>query len=165
MVTLSDVSNLLSNDAGTSHYDAFKNLWDAWEKLCHLEKRTSSTKSPWQMLVSRIPDAKVKEIVTSQYVDVLLNLDPPLHAIQSDPLEDLKPTEVGNALKKIRTNQCSNPREAIHGLAVILKNIRNVLLHSFKSTDPGSRDGQILGTARHILDQVCRAALEARPCN
>jgi hypothetical protein len=135
-------------------------LWLVLLKLANLE---DGRKEDVRMfaLVGRLPEDAIRAIVNGDAVDSLLTLDPPLETVVGHPREELETARVTAALEKVRKFRSSAPREAMSGLGVVLKAVRNKREHGFK-TPLGPRDSDILRPARHLLDQLCRAALQAR---
>ena len=145
--------------ASESDYAAVNTLWLALLKLANLE---SGQKEHTRIsaLLDRIPEDAIRAIVDSPAVDSLLKLHPPLETVVSHPHERLETAEVKAALEKVRVSRSSAPREAMTALGIVLKKIRNKREHGFK-TRLGLRDSEILGPARQLLDNLCRAAVNA----
>jgi hypothetical protein len=160
MTPLEDVSADLESAANESDYTAVNALWLALLKLAILEEGRSEL-NRMGALINRIPDAIVQDIVGAEAVDSLINLDPPLETVVSHPREKLETNEVTDALNRVRSNRAVTPREGLAGLGFVLKAIRNKREHGFK-TRFGPRDAEILRPARLLLDQLCRAAYQAR---
>ncbi|MBA4189735.1 MAG: hypothetical protein C0467_17250 [Planctomycetaceae bacterium] len=161
MDTLEDVSADIEAAAHEVDYVAVNTLWLALLKLANAEDNGSNEQARMVALVDRIPELQISAIVQAEDVDALVNLDPPLESVLTHARERLETEKVATALGKIRTQRATDVREAMSGLGFVLKTIRNKREHGFKSRR-GPRDAQILSPARHLLDRLCRAALEAQ---
>jgi hypothetical protein len=141
-----------------SDYEAAEVLWVALVKAA---TRMSGGSEHGRMLelVSRMPVARVREVLHLPGVESLLNLDPPIETVLSDPHERLYPEDTRRAIDRIGEQRDSNPAEALVSLGEILKRIRNKRAHGFK-TRRGPRDREILGAARQILLRLCELAVE-----
>jgi hypothetical protein len=160
MDPLDDVRSDIEAATSESDYVAVNTLWLALLKLANLENAPKEL-ARMVALVDRIPEDAIYAIVENPTVDSLLNLDPALETVVSHPRERLETAEVKAALEKVRVSRSSSPREALSGLGFVLKTIRNKREHGFK-TRFGPRDSEILRPARQLLDQLCRAAVQAR---
>lgn len=109
-------------------------------------------------LVNGLPEAKLVAILHSPSANALLDLDPPLETILSDPHERLQPNETAEAIRRVRGARDNDPHAAMLSFGGILKTIRNKREHGFKSSK-GQRDVQILKAARGVLAELCNVAL------
>jgi hypothetical protein len=160
MDPLEDVRSELEAAGAEPDYLAMNTLWLSLVKLANLEEGENEYPRIVK-LVNRIPEPTIRALVTLEAIDSLLTLDPPLETVLSHPRERLQTKKVTEALQKIRMLRSSAPREAMAELGFVLKAIRNKREHGFK-TRLGPRDSEILRPARQLLDQLCRAALQAR---
>jgi hypothetical protein len=160
MNPIDDVRSDLEAAASESDYTAVNTLWLALLKLANLEGGKSELVR-MVTLVHHIPEGIVQDIVNDPAVDAFLNLDPPLETVVSHPREELETAEVTAALDDVRTQRAVAPREALARLGFVLKAIRNKREHGFK-TRTGSRDTEILRSARQLLVKLCQAAFETR---
>ena len=160
MEMLDDIRSDLKADGRESDYTAVNTLWLALLKLANLENGKSEL-ARMDTLVGRIPEKIVRAIVNDPAVDALLNLNPPLETIISHQHELLETVKVTNALEKVRAQRAALPREGLAALGFVLKVIRNKREHGFKTRD-GSRDTEILHSARQLLANLCQAAFEIR---
>src|SRR5262249_23238371 len=139
-------------------YDAVDALWVALTKLANLiPGRNEHVRMV--TLVHEMPIELVQQVMDDAAVDVLLDLDPPLESVLTDPYERLDAERTVRELATVRARRRSEPREACVTLGEILKRIRNRRAHGFKSRR-GPRDAEILGAARRLLGVMCRGALE-----
>jgi hypothetical protein len=145
--------------ASLSDYEAVDVLWVALLKMANTMHGSNEHKR-MMSLVQAIPDDQIKTCLVSRGVQRLLDLDPPLETVLSDPHERLDPEATASAVRAIRTCHETSPRDAMLSLGEILKRIRNKRVHGFKTRN-GSRDAEILGAARAILEDLCRASAEA----
>jgi hypothetical protein len=160
MDPIADVRLHLEAAVSESDYTAVNTLWLALLKLANLEVGKSEL-ARMVKLVGRIPAETVAAIVNDPAVDSLLKLKPPLETVVSHPQEELETEKVAAALEKVRSQRAAAPREALAGLGVVLKAIRNKREHGFK-TRVGPRDSEILRPARQLLGKLSQAALDAR---
>jgi hypothetical protein len=159
MDVVDDVQSDLEAAVSERDYTAVNTLWLGLLKLANLEEGKTEF-DRLVAIVNRIPEEKVQAIVGALAVDALLNLEPPLETVVSHPRERLDTGKVSAALDQVRNHRTCSPREALAGLGFVLKAIRNKREHGFK-TRLGPRDTEVLAPARQLLDQLCRAALEA----
>ncbi len=142
-----------------SDYEAVDVLWVTLLKMANIMPGSSEYKRMTN-LIQAIPEVKIKALLLRPPVQQLLDLDPPLETVLSDPQERLDPEAAASAVRTINACRETNPRKSILALGEILKRIRNKRAHGFKTRE-GPRDAEILGAARVILDDLCRASAEA----
>lgn len=145
--------------ASVSDYEAVDVLWVALLKMANTMPGSNEHKRMMN-LVQAIPETQIKTCLLSPAVQCLVELDPPLETVLSDPHERHDAEATASAVLTIRTYRETNPRTAMLGLGEILKRIRNKRAHGFK-TRKGPRDAEILRAACVILDDLCRASAEA----
>ncbi len=153
-----DIRNDLKTAEQLSDYEAVEVLWVALLKTANLVPGGSEHGRMLE-IVSRMPAARVREVLHLSAVESLLSLDPPLETVLSHPRERLYAEDAKMAVNQVRGQRDKNPAAALVSLGEILKRIRNKRAHGFK-TRSGRRDQEILGAARTLLLRLCELAVE-----
>jgi hypothetical protein len=142
-----------------SNYEAVDVLWVALIRMANTMPGSNEHKRMMN-LVKAISEDRLRTCLLSPGVTQLLDLDPPLETVLSEPHGRVDPEASATAIQRIRERRDADPREAVLSLGEVLKRIRNKRAHGFK-TRSGPRDREILGAARATLDDLCRASVEA----
>ncbi|MGR3173115.1 MAG: hypothetical protein ACUZ8N_00760 [Candidatus Scalindua sp.] len=138
-------------------YEAFDTLWAAMTKAANLVQGESECQR-MESLFERLSKEEIKRLLKDGSVDSLIFLDPPLETVIVDP--DEKPVEDSTMriIAKVRSSRDSDPGEALINLVEILGRINDTCVHGLK-TESGSRDNEILSSARKILYLLCILAI------
>jgi hypothetical protein len=138
-------------------YEAVDVLWVALVKAANTMQGANEHRR-MLALAEAMSIEDVRRVLQLPAVDDLLDLDPPLESVLTDPHERLASEATQTAIDTVRTKRQVQPREALTALAEMLKRIRNKRAHGFKTRN-GPRDEQILSAAKPILLAFCRGAL------
>ena len=157
--SLSSIEEEIQSAESMADYEAVDVLWVALLKLANRMRGTNEHRR-MLALVGAFEVEIVRSILGLRAVDNLLDLDPPLETVLTDPHERLEKAAAERSLKTVRQYRTTDPPAALLAMGEILKRIRNKRAHGFKTRN-GPRDREILGAARSILTALCRAALEA----
>jgi beta-glucosidase-like glycosyl hydrolase len=156
------LTNALASAATQPPFDAFDTLWTAL--LREANQRPHSTEQQRLLsLVEQLPPAALTRVTTCDAMTQLLNLDPPLETQQAYPHERLTTENTAHAIATIQNDAANAPARAIEAVGTILKGIRNKRAHGFKTTDPTTRDGEILRLATAVLHQLITELLANEP--
>ncbi len=157
--SLSSIEEEIRSAENMADYEAVDVLWVALLKLANRMQGTNEHRR-MLALVGAFEIEAVRSILGLQAMDNLLELDPPLETVLTDPHERLESEAAERSLNTVRQCRTTDPRAALVALGEILKRIRNKRAHGFKTRN-GPRDREILGAGRSILTALFRAALEA----
>jgi len=160
--TMTTLANALAHADTQPPFDAFDTLWTALLQLAN--NRPEQTEHQRLLsLVQQLPPAAFTRIATSDAITGLTNLDPPLETYQANQHERLYTKKTAHAFATITADATNAPDRAIEAVGTILKGIRNKRAHGFKTTDPTTRDGNILRLATAVLHQLCAELLAIAP--
>ncbi|MDA2912504.1 hypothetical protein MYX77_00840 [Acidobacteriia bacterium AH_259_A11_L15] len=157
--SLSSIGDEIQSAKNMADYEAVDVLWVALLKLANRMQGTNEHRR-MLALVGVFELETVSSILGLRAVDDLLDLDPPLETVLTDPHERLEKEEAKRSLETVRQCRTTDPNAALLAMGEILKRIRNKRAHGFKRRSD-ARDRQILGAARSILAALCQAALGA----
>jgi hypothetical protein len=149
----------LARSRGLPAYEAVDVAWVAVIKAANLLPGNSEH-DRMLALLNRLPEAPLIAVLRSDAVNALLNLDPPLESLLTARHERIDKDRTARELALVRTKRDTEPREALHNLASVLKRVRNRRAHGFK-TPAGPRDTEILAATASILQKIGDLAADA----
>ena len=132
-------------------YRAVNGLWICLVKLANLLPRVGEEHEQIASLLRTLSREDSASIMTSEGIDDLLNLDPPLETVLAFPGERLSATKARKELERIRARRTNDPKAALGALLEVVQRIRDKREHGFK-TPEGPRDNQILTATALILN-------------
>lgn len=144
----------IEDQVGKRPYEAVNGYWICLVKLANLATRTAAEHEQVAALLRALPRETAASVLTSDALDRLAALDPPLETLLTSPGERLKPLATAKELLRARARRTSDPKASLLALFEVLQRIRDRREHGFKSPT-GPRDTEILEAAAELLATIC----------
>jgi hypothetical protein len=143
--------------AESGPYQAVNGLWVVLVKAANLLPRVGEEHEQIASLLRRFDRAEAQAVLSTEGVDALLDLDPPLETALAEAGERLQAIQARHELGRVRQRRSSDPKAALGSLFEIAQRIRDKREHGFK-TPKGPRDSTILSAASLILRSMVQVS-------
>lgn len=155
---LKGITRELDRSRGLPAYEAIDAAWLALLKSANLMAGTDEHERITSLL-EQLPEDRIHLMLLCASVDSLLDLQPPLESVLSEPHEEIDAARTARQLAVVRAKRDTEPIAALQKLVSVLKRVRNRRMHGFKTPD-GPRDQEILMPSADILQQLAAIVLD-----